>query len=351
MGIFKRRRHQRMPAVQAEQAVQPNADITDISGSSADAAGVGSTVGAPGADPGLSSGEVDSELPMLTVAQSARLHRLAHQVLAELGHEAVIRPGYLELSDGASFGLHNLATHLAQQDQQGWDSHIRQHMSVMVQSKYGQPEVTGPGDVYLRLRSVTDLPGPVGYPALEPLPGLLALACVDYPTHVVEQISDVEDLGGWESVRPLGLANLAALPTPIVHRRLADPAQQDSEVFGLHSDDVYGASRLLVIDQVLRQTLELVVPQAGLVVAVPNRHLLLIHVVTGPGVVPAMARMAGIADEEYQGQPGPLSPHLFHLAKDYQATQITEDHDGQRSIMVQGTFRTALHQLGLIDEG
>ena len=150
--------------------------------------------------------------------------------------------------------------------------------------------------VYPRLRWAGDLPDPPPSYPFRPLPGVVELAAIDYPSHVAELLGDeaVERLGGWPSIREAAMTNLRALAPMHQDTIDADPEREDAAVHVLTTDDFFGPSRVLILPEVLAG-IGIERPSHGVLVAVPNRHLLAAHVLTGPGVVAALQVQIGRA--------------------------------------------------------
>ena len=113
------------------------------------------------------------------------------------------------------------------------------------------------------------------------------------------------------------------------------------------SGTLFTASRALVLDTVLRETLRVENPSYGVLVAAPVRDLLLVHVLQDRRVVPAMDLMVTVATQSFREQPGPISPHVYYVA-DGRWQQVTQHIDGTIRIVVDGPMADAIQRLGLI---
>lgn len=206
--------------------------------------------------------------------------------------------------------------------------------------------------VYPLLRWAEDLPEPAPTYAEQPLPGVALVAAIDYPTHVAELHSDeaVEHVGGWATVRDAALDNLRALPAMHQDTIRADPERDDASVHVLTTDDFYGPSRVLVMDEVLAG-LGIAPPTHGVLVAVPNRHLLALHPLEGPGVVAALGLLARISTGEHEEKHGALSRHVYFLPADGSAAQQVTSFadDGTLTIGVVGALAEVFGAIGLIE--
>lgn len=296
----------------------------------------------------------DPAFPVLSRAEAGDLVSLARRTFAEHGRETVYDGGGALVGQGHVHGLTNLAALAAQTPPRDWVTMVDRHVVGML-TAYATPDPTGldeARDLLLpKIRMLRDIPEPHPAYAPEVLPGLVAVAALDYPTHVSELVSDarVDELGGWPTVREVAWQNLRRLPPPVVSRVLARPDAPDSTVLALACADYFGASRLLVLDEVLAgQGIER--PTHGVLVAVPHRHLLLVHVLEGAGVVAALEMMSRTARGEYQGEPGAVSPEVYYRDAEGRGEQVTntDPATGAVEVHVAGRLEHAMRGLGLL---
>jgi len=303
---------------------------------------------APPADP-------DPVLPVLSRDDAARLVALTRQVFAEHGRETVPDGQGALVGQGHVHGLSNLAATLSLVPRREWPDVVRRHVGTMLRAH----DTVEPADLeearellLVKLRAAQDVPDPRPAYAPEVLPGVLAVAALDYPTHVSELLADerLAALGGWEAVREVAWANLRRLPPPERQDLHGDPDDDDSVVHVLTTDDFFGASRVLLLDEVLAG-LGVERPSHGVLLAVPNRHLLAVHVLRGPGVVAAVDVLVRLAAGEHAGRPGPVSSHVYFRAADGRAQQVTSvDDDGATVVRVDGPLAEAFDALGLLGD-
>lgn len=296
-------------------------------------------------------GPRDEHLPMLSVDQARELGRMVREGLANRGTEALVEQGVLRLAGPGSqqIGLHNLAVQVAALSYADWPACVDQHLTVLLghweQDNEGQP--VDPGRVLAKLRLLQDFPDTHEVrEAYQPLPGVAALLAEDRPDVVVEFI----DSGRIGLPNPWDLArdNLRALPMPD-HQVVGEEPGEDVHVFA--TEDFFGASRVLVLPDLLAR-LGAHIPATGAFVAVPNRHLLLVHLPVGPGVVGALNWMATVAMNEYPEAPGPVSPHVYHVTPDLHGQQVTrKGDDGSVTLEVRDQVADAFERLGLLEDG
>ncbi len=296
----------------------------------------------------------DPVFPVLSREDAATLMVLARETFAEHGRETVPNGSGALVGDGHVHGLANLAATLSTVPRNRWSAVVRRHVATMVRANDTvDPTSLDEARAFLlpKVRMVQDIPLPVPSYAPEVLPGVLAVAALDYPTHVSELLADarIAELGGWEAVREVAWQNLRQLPAPGRQDVAADPERDDATVHVLTSDDFFGASRVLVLDEVLAG-IGVERPSHGVLVCIPNRHLLALHVLSGMGVIAAMNVMVQMARGECDARPGPVSPHVYYRAVDGQTQQVTRVDPDQGSVAVEviGPLHKAFVGLGLI---
>lgn len=302
-------------------------------------------------------GPRDAFLVMLSTEQAAAVARMAREEAAVQGREAVIQDGALHLPDGEVMGLHNLAAVLVDVPYQHWRPLVREHVGTLLRGFETQQEgPADPRDVYVRLRPVSELPGQPEYDPWMVLPGVAAMLAIDRPDVVVELMGDLDVVGGNPNTAyNNALANLRALPAPRHEVLLAEAGDTSSAVHLFEAADFFGAARMLVLDDLLARVGQRF-PDYGVLLVVPNRHLLAVHVPTGPSLVQATNVLVNIGVGECESRPGPVSPHVFHLRPDGIATQFSEivEQPGQEgravNLTVQGPIEDMFRVLGLLDE-
>lgn len=299
----------------------------------------------------------DPDLPALSVADAASLGELARRAFAEQGLETLYDgAGSLVGADGHRYGLHNLSIALADANRRDWPRLVAEHAAAMASTQLvAMPTSLDEARDLLLLKIAVSDQVPAGVPTYAPevLPGVVALVALDYPTHVNQLTNDdaLEPFGGWAAVEPVALANLRRLEAP-QHTVLQPGEDADSAVHLFASDDFYGASRVLLLDELLTGVLLVERPTYGVLLAVPNRHLLAVHVVTGESAVAAMSTMVPLAVGESDARAGGLSPFLYYRAADGRTQQVSRaGDDGKVVVEVTGAFEEVWRALGLLTDG
>lgn len=293
-----------------------------------------STERAPGNHP-------DSPHPVLTPlswAEAAHLIRLCHQAATERGIAAsydgagglllansnlVANSGLVAdagpiagsspAGSGLVAGLTNLARIVSVHRQHRWPQLIGTHFDQLASSLlHGPPPPPADPerDLYLRLVPTSALPPDWTLAVPEFVHGLLAVPAT-YDQGVIAMHLDPSDFGmTWPEAQQVGLANL---------RRLTDTleyGEHDDVRVAVLSGSTFAASRALVLDTVLRESLHVESPPFGVLAAMPVRDLLLVHVITDLSVITALGMMVNLTGKCHLEQPGPLSPWVYLVTED-----------------------------------
>lgn len=285
----------------------------------------------------------------LTMTQVDRLVRLAEDATSARGFpmrydgsSALLPIGDdgAPLDNGMFAGLANLARTVGGLPRQRWRDAVSAHFDQMTPG--GCPPAI-PEDLdkelYLRLVDASTINPEWAERVPEFVPGLRT-APATYTGRAVAMHFDLDSLGiPWHDITRIGLANL---------RRLKDTVEyvdvQGADVAVL-SGSMFTASRALVLDTVLRESLHVEDPPFGCVVAMPARDLLLVHVMRDPTVVYAMVEMTRMATRYYSEAPGAVSPHLYYYATDNEWHQLTDYSKGTADLKRVPSFSQAMHRL------
>ncbi|RLV50508.1 hypothetical protein D9V37_00490 [Nocardioides mangrovicus] len=287
-------------------------------------------------------------------ARAARFASLAMRVFAEHGIECSYDDGFLRGSDGRSYGLTNVALVAAAGTDRHWRELLEQHVGgiVAAHATPRQRDLEAVGDrLYLRLWAAADLPHrPDGVNGFgEPLgEGLVGLAAIDHPEHVETLTGghDIGLLGGWDVVRRTALANLAALRADDVVPLGDDPHSQVQLSIG----GFFNASRVFTMERLLREDFLLEEPSHGVLLVVPNRHLVAVHPLRSAGMVEAVHTLTRLARAESE-VPGGISPHVWFWRDGWveQVTRSAEEPDTVE-LHVAGLLEVAMRELDLVED-
>jgi hypothetical protein len=294
--------------------------------------------------------EPDDALPM-TVEQARVLVPLARQAFAEQGVETLYDgEGALQAAHGA-YGLYNLAAQCLQEPRRRWRRLADRHATALIAAERagngGLDEVRD--RLRIRVLADDDLRQPPDY-GLRLADDLIGLLAVDNAEHVrVYQRRDAfAELGDFDELLTPALANLRRSRARQHETVRVDEDDPTSDVHVL-AGDFFTASRIVVLDDVLRDELGIERPRHGVLIAVPNRNVLAVHPLSGGGVVPALTFLVHLARGEHDAAPGALSPDVY-FAKDGRVERVTSPgDDGSVIVSVEGRLGEAFAALGLGD--
>lgn len=280
---------------------------------------------------GNNSGHADPKFTPLSRRQAARLVHLALATAANLGLAVTYRGGAsLEPRDpsesGPVLGLSNLARILSRFGEDRWPELIAEHFGHLME-QIAEGPVPPPADPERELiqRLVPRESLPPDWTADRPdfLPGLLSVpsTAVD---GIVTMFLEPADLGlTWSDAERFGMANL---------RRLEDHVESvdhDDLRVTFVTGSAFAASRALVLDTVLRDSLHVEHAPYGVLAAVPARDTLLLHVIEDLSVIPALGLLLNVAARCHARDPGPLSPDVYLVTPGFSwhpATTVSLGH-------------------------
>jgi hypothetical protein len=208
---------------------------------------------------------------------------------------------------GMVAGLSNLARIVGQQRPDCWPQLVGEHFDHLVTTLlHGPPLTKDPEqELYQRLTPSSTLDPGWTSQAAEFVPGLLSVPATN-TDGTITMYFDPSDLGmTWAAAEQAGLRNLQALTDTVRY------AEHEGTRVALLSGTPFTASRALVLDTVLRESLHVENPRHGVLAAMPVRDLLLIHVITDLRVIPALGMMLNITARSHVTEPGPLSPSVY----------------------------------------
>lgn len=293
-------------------------------------------------------GPADPHLPPLSAADADHLTDLARREFDAVGIQVEPDGQGALVAEHATYGLGNLAALAGGLPRRRWRKLVRAHVQTILDAEDDSSDDSEDGILYFKLRPLDHIDTPPRY-APEVLPGILLVSAVDHPTHVRELLSDdhLDEYGGWDEAYRTGLANLRELPDP-EHTSMQgirnDPA---TEVHLFATDDFFGASRIAILPELLG-SIGIERPSHGVLIGIPNRHLLTVHVVSGDGLLAALRTMIKIGHAEHDGREGAITPEVFYRAADGETQQLTWTTDEQSvQLRVSGRFAEVLDELDL----
>lgn len=220
------------------------------------------------------------------------------------------------LAGGQVLGLDNLARRLQLFPRARWQELVRDQVTTLL-SLTALPESVAPETLRPKLEPAETM-GDLEYDPLVLLPDLPAVLSAQLPGMTI-QMGNLDFVGDRDQAYTAALENLSKLPRPRHARRRLDPRLPASWVEFLDADDSFGASRVLVLPDLLRRTLRQDFPASGVLVAVPTKFHLWIHLPTDESVLETSLLLAREALTTYASNPFPLSPCVYLLSPDMQA--------------------------------
>lgn len=207
----------------------------------------------------------------------------------------------------------------------------------------------GPGELAAALRPLVmpadRLPAGAAEGAPLTLPGLVMATAIRVGDQVsFVPVSSMASLGGRETVWMQAMRNVENLDGLDVIQEAIEPGTQDTTLVTIASDDPFVASRVAVLDWVTEQ----VHPgpaSYGVLVTVPTLGKLVLHVVSGPGVLTAAEHMALVAGHWFQEAPdqAKISPDVYIVSSDRRAQRVTHrTADGRIAIDTTGLLGEVL---------
>ncbi len=244
----------------------------------------------------------------------------ARRVLTDLGHSSTVLDGLaLTLGDGREIGLDNLARTLSLLPRKRWSRAVRDQLTALVSMRTDQPPATA--DLRVKLWPQEKAAALLTYTPLEPLPGVVAVLA-SQGDRVSHEFGKLDLVGDRDAAYDTALTNLAGLPLPRHTRRRVDPRMRGSWVEFLDSDDAYAAARVVVLPEILRRVLRTGFPACGVLVAVPTKFDLWVHVPVDEDVIDTAITMSWLAHDTWSREPYPISPDIFLVSPDMTATRL-----------------------------
>lgn len=215
----------------------------------------------------------------------------------------------------ARYGLANLSQQCAANERDDWARIIATHFS-SVFSIQGRDLDALAADFdqvrpILRVRLMPDesmggviLPGST---VRSIAPGILAVLVYDFPDSTASV--HVDHIASWpvgaDAAFEQGVANLAREPAPLSDDIDVEPGTSVRVWYG---DNFYVATRVLRLRDLLPDG------TSDALVAVPNRHTLVVHPVVDGGAIPAMQAIYRLAVQLFRDGPGSISdqPYWWH---------------------------------------
>ncbi|MFD7445631.1 hypothetical protein [Streptomyces sp. NPDC059909] len=294
----------------------------------------------------------DEEFSFFSAAEGARFRGQVREAFAEQGLEVTVYADVVTDSADRQFGLGNLAA-VCHNDERGprvWPEVIRGHVAMVLRTMDAPSALdTLPPD---QIRSQL-YPRVIGSEGLDPetfgyartlAPGLCEVLALDLPESVMMLTDEaLEPLGEVPRLRERAMDNLRGLPIE-GHETIKDAGGMCFEV--VVGDSFYTASRVLVLDALVRQVTGQHITADGALVALPFRHQVAFHVIRDATVIPTLNGMAAFAASGYADTPGAITPYVYWWRAGTLTQLSDRDEDGEGLRIVVGEdFQELLERL------
>lgn len=292
----------------------------------------------------------DEAFPFLSRDDADHLRRLAADAFARAGRQVVVHDDHLEGVDGAVFGLWNLAATCHEAGpRSAWPAIAAQHADQVL--SLPDPATLSDDEMLaaVMLRAVASEQVPPEHRdrfrhAVDVADGLLQVLVADFPTTVATLTDEDVDRVGRERMLAAGRARLVA--EPVEHESIDIGDGVRLETFG--GESVYVASKVLVLDELLRGLHGERSYPDGVLVGVPDRQTLVLHVPVDAGVVTALQTMAGSTAQMWATAPGGVSPSVYWW-RDGTLTRISRlDERGRVAVEVHAELGEVLNRLATV---
>jgi hypothetical protein len=298
--------------------------------------------------PAADDGPPDETLTFLSAAAAGHLRAELAAAFAEHGLEMQVFNDHLVDSEGREFGVHNIgaACFNDERGEKAWPEVIRGHVRrILADMDAPSPLESMTAEearalVLPRLFERAGLPSTVlpAY-ARDFSDDIVEVFNLDLPD-TVRLLDDegLERLGGRSVVGPIATRNLLGV-LPDIEVESVSVGEVNFDV--VLSESMFTASVVLAMPELVRR-LGIEAAPYGILVAVPYRSQVVIHVIRDATVVPSLNAMVGFAISGFVEGAGPLSPHVFWWHEGSFDRLTKADEDGQLSVEVSLEFQAVL---------
>lgn len=188
------------------------------------------------------------------------------------------------------------------------------------------------------------LKGVLGYDAFDVFSGLVVALAVRVGDRVdFLARKPVDELGGVSAILPLAIQNLRRIAPPQLEQMRAASGRPDSTISIFRTPgEPSCAAHILDLERLIDRTFG-ITPKRGVLVAIPNWDTIIVHLLGGAGVLPALRLMTQVAYglRDLASKDARLSSDVYFIAPDRRIQRV-----GRVSIWKRVTLDTR----GLIGE-
>lgn len=293
-------------------------------------------------------GPRDGLYPMVSVAEAAYIKQLLRDAFAKYGVDTIIHESYLEADNGARFGFDNVMRTCNQAESPAtWpemaDLHAWQMTRHRDDARDDDPQRVL-ANTFVRLQGA-DMEYISQLPHTGFAPGIVQTLVEDLP-ETLRSLGDteIENLGGWATVHSHGVDNLLRETDFKAETVERTPGVRLTLV---HGNSVHVGSLALVLPEIAER---LGLPEAGpagYFLAVPCRHMYMVHNITNGQALDALTQMVTFSASQYNNQPGAISPNvLWWSGRDYQQVSFLQPDESKAEVRLSPELTAALESVG-----
>lgn len=288
----------------------------------------------------------DADLEDLTVPQAILLRTLFAEKWPTTAGAITVHGDYAEGDSGAQYGLYNLARAVKLEPESNWPEAVERHISGLLSRQAAPRDEDLSDDQVLSLVKGRLIPSsylPESHRAAYTyrrtiVSGLEAILMLDHPettTAVPDAIVGRFDAGQlWATA----LAAVSAEPIEEVHTvDVGNGAFQ-----AIVSDSMFTASRVLDFPALLAAAGISSAPH-GVLFAVPSRHHVAFHVITGPEAIYVVQDMHGFAQQMFGQGAGEIATDVFYWSDSGYEQVTSSDESGRVSVDGTGAFFASIN--------
>ena len=252
----------------------------------------------------------DRSYPALSAADADELRELVRKAFAEAGHEVYVQGDSVRDADGTTYALRPAVMDAYAAEASQRSAVVARHVRAMLRERTAEPFTqSGRSDALTRVYPhlmAAESAAPLAIPTRTVCAGLVSGLVLDEADtlHVLSS-ADVQQLGEMPDVVRAAEANLMQLPLPAAQ----EVAQGEVSYRVIADDSPHVASLVLTPKQLLAQGVS--TAPHGVIVVVPNRHVVAWHVVRDASVLPSINALADFAWHHFATAPYPVQPGLL----------------------------------------
>ena len=291
----------------------------------------------------------DAHLPVLDHYSADVLRRLVETVLEERGERrlSMVRGDSFTDASGRRHHLGDLAAACAALDMSVWKSVITEHLAVSASPV--SPESLSHQDfrdgLRVRLTSRDHLAPSVAHLAPDLLPGVAQELVLHAPglLHTVTE-AELAPHGTYDEMVAVALEHTRAMVEHV--QGITLPEHGPDRVTVVVGPEHFTATLATVLPQVLHHATDEADWGHGVFVAIPTRAKLLYRVVDAGDAIGSLVRLHKMAQQAFDSEPGPVSPHVWWVHQDRWHQATGPDESGAPAILLRGELEKEFARAG-----